>query len=78
VRVASDERVLGSGEFLEPLLSEVNEWEDQMLRWSLKVSDLSSLPRMIAIDEVITELELRSGSRTKKLSKAADYSVTWR
>jgi len=70
VRVASDERVLGSGEFLESLLSEVNEQESQTLRFYSKVSDLASLARRIAIEEGITESELRSGSRTKLVSKA--------
>jgi putative transposase len=70
VRVASDERVLGSGEFLESLLSEVNERESQTLRLSSTVSDLAFLARRIAIEEGITESELRSGSRRKKVSKA--------
>ena len=70
VRVASDDRVLGSGEFLESLLSEVNERESQTLRLSSKVSDLALLARRIAHDEGITESELRSGSRRKKVSKA--------
>jgi hypothetical protein len=61
---------VGSTEFLESLLSEVNERESQTLRLSSKVSHLASLPRRIAIDEGITELELCSGSRGKRASKA--------
>jgi hypothetical protein len=40
------------------------------LRLSLKVSDLASLAKRIAIEEGITESELRSGSMTKLVSKA--------
>ena len=70
LRITSDERVLGSGEFLQSLLSEVNEQERQTLRLSSKVTDLASLAKRIALDEGITELELRSGSRRKTVSKA--------
>lgn len=70
VRAPSDDRVLGSGEFAESVLSEVNERESQTLRLSSKVSDLASLARRIVNDEGITESELRSGSRRKKISKA--------
>ncbi len=42
MRVASDRRVLGSGEFVERLLSEVNEREKETLRLSPKVPDLTS------------------------------------
>ena len=68
IRVASDYRILGSSEFVQGLLSEVNKCEKETLRLSSKIKDLSSLARSIEKDEGITGL--RSGSKTRKVSKA--------
>ena len=48
----------------------VEEREKETLRLSSKVSDLASLTREIVKDGGITEPELRSGSRKKKVSRA--------
>jgi putative transposase len=70
IRVASDERILGSGEFVQRLLSEVDGREKETLRLSSLMRDLPSLASRVAEGEGITEEQLRSGSRTHRLSKA--------
>jgi putative transposase len=61
---------LGSSEFVESLLDEAEEREKETLRLRGKLTDLGSLARPIVRDEGITEAELRSGSRRKKIIKA--------
>jgi hypothetical protein len=68
-RVASDERVLGSGEFIEDLLSEAAARERETLRLSARIFDLASLARDIVKGEGITESELRSGGRKSHVSR---------
>lgn len=70
LRVASDARILGSGEFMEGLLAEAEARVKETLRLSAKVSDLGSLVRGIAAHTRVTESELRSGSRTRRIGKA--------
>ena len=69
-KVASDQRILGSSEFVKTLLKEGNEQEKETLRFTTKVTDLASLARQISRNEGITETELKSGSRRRKISKA--------
>jgi len=69
-KVASDQRILGSSEFVKTLLEEGNEQEKETLRFTTKVADLASLTRQISRNEGITESELKSGSRRRKISKA--------
>jgi hypothetical protein len=69
VKIASDERILGSEEFIERLLSEAEEREKETLRLSRKVSDLETLARRIVKGEGIEESELRSGMRKERVVK---------
>jgi putative transposase len=69
VKVASDERILGSEGFIERLLSEAEEREKETLRLSRKVPDLATLARRIVKEEGIEESELRSGMRKKRVVK---------
>jgi hypothetical protein len=69
VKVASDERILGSERFIERLLSEAEEREKETLRLSRKVPDLPTLARKIVKEEGIEESELRSGMRKKRVVK---------
>jgi REP element-mobilizing transposase RayT len=69
-KIASDQRILGSSEFVKTLLAEVNEREKETLRFNKKLRDLTRLARQISRDEGITEAELKSGSRRRKISKA--------
>ena len=68
IRLASDYRILGSSEFVQGLLSEVDEREKETLRLSSKIKSLDSLAGSIEKNEGITGL--RSASRTRKVSKA--------
>ncbi|MGD0916417.1 MAG: hypothetical protein ABSB22_08165, partial [Thermodesulfobacteriota bacterium] len=67
---ASDERVLGDGEFIQRLLSEAEEKEKQTLRLSRKVLDLVSLTKRIVKGEGIEEMKLRSGKRKREVVRA--------
>jgi hypothetical protein len=68
IRVASDYRIMGGSEFVQGLLSEVDEREKETLRLSSKIKGLDSLAGSIDKNEGITGL--RSASRTRKVSRA--------
>ncbi len=70
IRVRSDERVLGSGAFIEGLLAEVDEREKETIRLSRKISDLALLAEDVAKEIGISLAVLRSGSRNRNVSKA--------
>lgn len=69
-KVASDERILGSSDFVESIISEAEEREKETLRLSLKISDLSSLAKEIVKSQAISYTELRSANRKKGVVKA--------
>ena len=68
-KVSSDQRILGSGEFVEDLLSEVDEREKETLRLSARVGDLGKVAEEIKRGEGLRESELRSGRRQRKVSR---------
>jgi len=70
LRMAADDRVLGDGDFVEQIRSESAELEKETLRRKGPGLDLETLAREIAADRGITETELRSGSRLRKVSEA--------
>ena len=70
LKVASDERILGSGAFTEHLLAEAARQEKETLRLSRKVIDLTTLVRKVVAGEGVTEGELRSGSRRPGVVRA--------
>jgi hypothetical protein len=55
IRVASDDRILGSGEFVQNLISEVDKRAKETLRLSSKLTDLATLGRKIAKDQGLQE-----------------------
>jgi len=61
---------LGSDDFVERLICEVDERGKQTLRLSRKVADLASLGRKIARGEGLTVSDLKSGNRKKRVSRA--------
>ena len=69
IKVASDERILGSEGFIERLMSEAEKREKETLRLSRRVPDLTTLARRIIKEEWIEESELRSGMREKRVVK---------
>ena len=60
---ASDQRVLGSGAFVEMILSEADEKEKTTLRFSSGRKDLSSVAAVVCSEKRIEETALRSGNR---------------
>jgi len=70
IKVASDERILGGDEFIQRLMSEVEEKQRETLRLTRQVPDLPTLARRIVEGEGIEEIELRSGMRTRKVARA--------
>jgi REP element-mobilizing transposase RayT len=69
-KVASDERILGSGEFVQGIISEAEQKEKDTLRLSLKILDLESLSGDITTKEGVEGSEIRSASRKRKIVKA--------
>jgi putative transposase len=66
---ASDERVLGSSDFVLNLFSEAEQKAKDTLRLSGQKKDLIELAGEISKQEGITEKELRSGGRLRRISK---------
>lgn len=69
-KVVSDQRILGSGEFVEGLIKEANRRRKETLRLRRKARGLPSLAKQIAKAAGITEAELRSERRTRNISRA--------
>lgn len=69
-KVFSDERILGSSEFVEDVISEAEQKAKETLRLSSKVPDVPSLARQVCVGEAIDETELRSGLRKRRVVKA--------
>jgi putative transposase len=68
-RRAADDRILGSGEFVERLLGEADEKEKERLRLRGRVKDLKALVAQIAKGEKVGELALRSGGKQRQISR---------
>jgi putative transposase len=60
---ASDERILGSGDFIEQVLSEAEEKAKQMLGWKGRVADLQTLLSRISKKEGVEGQKVRGGDR---------------
>jgi len=69
-KVFSDERILGSSEFVKNVIADVEEKTKETLRLNLKISDLPSLALEVSEGEGIDEAELRSGLRKRKIVKS--------
>ena len=64
--MASDERILGSGEFIERLRAEVGRQERDTLRLARKVVALATGERTLCTGERIAAAELHAGRRTRR------------
>jgi len=64
---ASDERILGSGEFVARILSEAGEKEKSTLRLSTKRRDLPFIAEVVSGREGIEEKVLQSGNRGREI-----------
>lgn len=69
-KVFSDERILGSSDFVKEVIAEAEKKEKETLRLNLKLSNLGSLAKKIYLGEGVEETDLRSGFRIRGLVKA--------
>ena len=65
--MASDERILGSGGFVERVIAETEAKERETLRLRRKVPELSALLREVAEREGMDEEDLRGARRTREV-----------
>ena len=63
----SDQRVLGDGEFVETVLSEIDDLGKVNLRLGIKRVDFSSLAKRVCRVHEVSIGELRSGSRRHEI-----------
>ena len=69
-KVFSDERILGSSEFVNNVIAEAEQKAKETLRLTLKISDLPSLALKVCEGQGVEEAELRSGFRKRELVKS--------
>jgi len=67
---ASDERILGSGEFIEEVLSEAEEKAKQTLGWRGRVPDLQTLLSKISRKEGVEQQEVQGGDQRRSVVSA--------
>ena len=68
--VASDERILGSGRFVERVIAEAERQERETLRLRRKVPELSVILREVARSEGLEEEDLKEVRRRREVSAA--------
>ena len=66
-KTASDERILGSGEFIEQLLSEAEEKAKETLGWRGRIPDLPRLLSKISKKEGVEEQKVWGGDRRRSV-----------
>ena len=69
-KVFSDERILGSSEFVNNVITDVEERDKETLRLNSRISDLNSLAKVICKSEGVEEEVLRSGFRKRSVVKS--------
>ena len=69
-KVYSDERILGSSEFVKDSIVDVEEKAKETLRLNTQISNLSSLAKRICSNEGVEKEELVSGSRKREVVKS--------
>jgi len=69
-KVFSDERILGSSEFVNNVIADAQEKAKETLRLTLNISDLPSLALKVCKGQGVDERELRSGSRKREVVKS--------
>jgi hypothetical protein len=70
ISIASDERILGSGEFIERLIAEAEQREKETLRLRKRLPDLKEFAERILKLQGIGREELMTGSRKRGVVKA--------
>ena len=69
-KLFSDERILGSSEFVKDVIADAEKKTEETLRLNLKISDLSSLARAICEGEGVDSSELRSANRKRSVVRS--------
>jgi len=69
-KVYSDERILGSSEFVKKVIADAEKKTKETLRLSLKISDLPSLALKVCEGQGVDEAALRSGIRKREVVKS--------
>jgi len=69
-KLFSDERILGSSDFVNNVIADVEGKVKETLRLTLKISDLPSLALKVSKREGVDEAQLRSGSRKRQVVKS--------
>ena len=67
---ASDQRILGDGDFVKAVLTEMDDLEKENLRLGLKRKGLSSLAKRVCALHKVAVGEIRSGSRRHEIVEA--------
>jgi putative transposase len=68
-KIYSDERILGSSDFVMSAVADAEEKAKETLRLNIKITSLSSLANKICCNEGIEKEELLSGSRKRKVAR---------
>jgi putative transposase len=79
IRLSSDERILGSGEFVEKTLRQAGEWYDRRAGLRLACVDLSGVIVAVCLELGVGEKELASSARRQEIANAralASYIAT--
>jgi putative transposase len=69
-KVFSDERILGSSEFVNNVIADAEEQTKETLRLTVKITDLASLALKVCEGQGVHEAELRSGLRKSQVVKS--------
>jgi len=72
-REASDERILGGGEFVERVVEEVEERMKETLRWRKRVMDLKTLLEEVTRREGLEEGEVKGRSRREPVVRGRKF-----
>lgn len=68
--LSSDERILGSSDFVRQVIKEADKKEKETLRLKTKITSLETLAKKISVKEGLTLSDLRSGARTRLVVKS--------
>jgi hypothetical protein len=68
-KIYSDERILGSSEFVKTAITDVEEKMKETLRLNIKITDLEPLANKICSNEGVEKEELLNGSKKKVVVK---------
>jgi putative transposase len=74
-RVKSDERILGSSEFVERVLREADEQLERRSRFRRRGADLRWLIERVAVGFGVETEDLKTGTRSRKIGKVQRFAA---